>query len=157
MRSESEVIRAVGLYADTVRRVCLCRLRDPRDTEDIFQEVLLRYMRDDTRFDSAEHEKAWILRVTLNACSDLKRKIFRRGEIPLEEALQAAQTSDTHREVLRAVLSLKPRYRDAVYLYYYEGYSAKEIAAMLGKRENTVYSLLGRAREQLRDVLGGEA
>lgn len=67
-----------------------------------------------------------------------------------------ADTGEERREVLAAVLSLPEKYRDAVYLLYYEGYRAPEIAKLLGKNVNTVYTLLTRARERLRELLGGE-
>ena len=77
--------------------------------------------------------------------------------MPLEELLdQPAPLSEEHREVLEAVLALPRKYRDAVYLHYYEGYTAAEIGKLLGKNTNTVYTLLTRAREQLRKTLGGD-
>lgn len=77
--------------------------------------------------------------------------------MPLEELLdQPAPLLEEHREVLEAVLALPRKYRDAVYLHYYEGYTAAEIGKLLGKNTNTVYTLLTRAREQLRKTLGGD-
>ena len=157
MRSEEEAVRAISLYADTVRRICFVHLKSYADTEDIFQEVFLKYALSSVVFDSQEHERAWIIRVTINACRDLLKSAFRRRTVPMEElANLPAQTSREHREVLQAVLSLPKNYRDAVYLHYYEGYSAPEISQILGKKVNTVYTLLARAREQLRTTLGGD-
>ena len=97
------------------------------------------------------------MRVTINACKDLLKSAFRRRTVPLEAALDQAAVQDReHREVLEAVLSLPSKYREVVYLHYYEGYTAAEIGAILRKRENTVYTLLRRAREQLRQKLEGE-
>ena len=77
--------------------------------------------------------------------------------VPLDQLLdQPAPVGEDHREVLEAVLSLPPRYKDAVYLHYYEGYTAPEISRILGKNVNTVYTLLGRARQLLKEKLGGE-
>ena len=157
MRSEEEAARAIERYGDMVRRLCLVHLKNPADTEDIFQNVFLKYVLSPVVFESPEHEKAWLIRVTLNACKDLVKSFFRSRTVPLEELLdQPAPLSEEHREVLEAVLALPPKYRDAVYLHYYEGYTAAEIGKLLGKNTNTVYTLLTRAREQLRKTLGGD-
>lgn len=157
MRSEEEAARAIERYGDMVRRLCLVHLKNPADTEDIFQNVFLKYVLSPVVFESPEHEKAWLIRVTINACRDLVKSFFRSRTVPLEELLdQPAPLLEEHREVLEAVLALPPKYRDAVYLHYYEGYTAAEIGKLLGKNTNTVYTLLTRAREQLRKTLGGD-
>lgn len=157
MRGEEEAARAIERYGDMVRRLCLVHLKNPADTEDIFQNVFLKYVLSPVVFESPEHEKAWLIRVTINACKDLVKSFFRSRTVPLEELLdQPAPLSEEHREVLEAVLALPPKYRDAVYLHYYEGYTAAEIGKLLGKNTNTVYTLLTRAREQLRKTLGGD-
>lgn len=157
MRSEEEAARAIERYGDMVRRLCLVHLKNPADTEDIFQNVFLKYVLSPVVFESPEHEKAWLIRVTINACRDLVKSFFRSRTVPLEELLdQPAPLSEEHREVLEAVLALPRKYRDTVYLHYYEGYTAAEIGKLLGKNTNTVYTLLTRAREQLRKTLGGD-
>ena len=157
MRSEREMAEAIQRYGDTVRRLCMVHLKNYADTEDIFQTVFLKYALTFVSFDSDEHEKAWLIRVTLNACKDLLKSIFRSRTVSLEELMeQPAQLSADHREVLEAVLSLPARYRDVVYLHYYEEYTAPEIARILGKNFNTVYTRLTRAKGLLREKLGGD-
>lgn len=156
MRSEEEVSRAIDTYADLVRRLCLVRLKNREDTENIFQTVFLKYLQHTKPFESAEHEKAWFIQVTLNACRDLLRFWARRPTVPLEELTAQAVPESEDRGVLEAVLSLPQKYRDTVYLHYYEGYSAPEIGALLGRNTNTVYTLLNRARAMLREKLGGD-
>ncbi len=157
MRSEQDVSRAIGQYADTVRRLCMIYLKNETDTEDIFQTVFLKYALADTFFESREHEKAWIIRVTVNACRDLLKSFFRSHTVSLEEISHlTAEVSDDSRWVLEAVLALPRQYRDVVYLHYYEGYTAPEIGDILRKNPNTVYTLLHRAREMLKKSLGGE-
>lgn len=157
MRSEQEANRAIDRYADTVRRICLVHLKNHADTEDIFQTVFLKYILSSAAFENEEHEKAWLIRVTINTCRDLLKSFFRSRTVSMEELMELPQeaASDT-RPVLEAVLSLPAKYKDAIYLYYYEGYTAAEIGAILGKKENTVYSLLSRGRGLLREALGGE-
>lgn len=157
MRSEWEANRAIDRYADLIRRVCMIHLKNHADTEDIFQTVFLKYVTGTTEFESEEHEKAWFIRVTINACKDLLRSFFRSRTVSLDDLLeQPDQVPEDHREVLEAVLALPDKYRDVVYLHYYEGYTAPEIGAILHKNPNTVYTLLTRAREELRKMLGGE-
>lgn len=157
MRSEWEANRAIDRYADLVRRVCMIHLKNHADTEDIFQTVFLKYVTGTTEFESEEHEKAWFIRVTINACKDLLRSFFRSRTVSLDDLLeQPDQVPEDHREVLEAVLALPDKYRDVVYLHYYEGYTAPEIGTILHKNPNTIYTLLTRARDELRKMLGGE-
>ncbi|MEE1440787.1 MAG: sigma-70 family RNA polymerase sigma factor [Christensenellales bacterium] len=158
MRSEQEVNRAMERHADTVRRLCLIHLKNHADTEDIFQNVFLKYALSSIRFESEEHERAWFIRVTLNACRDLLRRFFRSRTVSLEKLVeQPAQIAPDHREVLEAVLALPQPYRDAVYLHYFEGMTAPQIGEALRKNVHTVYTLLTRARQRLRETLGGDA
>lgn len=158
MRSEGEIERAVELYADTVKRLCAVHLKNQADTEDIFQTVFLKCALCTAVFQNEEHEKAWFIRVTINACKDLLKSFFRKNTVPLdgipiEEEKDIVEKND----VLNAVLSLPQNYREVVYLHYYEGYTAKQIGEILKKRENTVYTLLNRAKGLLKDRLGGES
>ena len=157
MRSEQEAARAIDLYADMVRRLCLIHLKNQADSEDIFQTVFLKYVLSAAVFKNQEHEKAWFIRVTVNACRDLLRSFFHSRTVPLEELidLPADAPPDT-RYVLEAVLGLPEKYRDVVYLHYYEGYTAPEIGRIMHKNTNTVYSLLTRAKTLLREKLGGD-
>lgn len=157
MRSEQEARRAIERYGNTVRRLCMMHLKNHADTEDIFQTVFLKYVLSSVSFESDEHEKAWLIRVTINACKDLLKSVFRSRTVSLDQLLdQPAPMPPDHREVLEAVLALPKKYRDVVYLHYYEDYTAPEISKILGKNVNTVYTLLTRARQLLRDRLGGE-
>lgn len=157
MRSEQEARRAIERYGNTVRRLCMMHLKNHADTEDIFQTVFLKYVLSSVSFESDEHEKAWLIRVTINACKDLLKSVFRSRTVSLDQLLdQPAPMPPDHREVLEAVLALPKKYRDVVYLHYYEDYTAPEISKILGKNVNTVYTLLTRARQLLRDQLGGE-
>lgn len=157
MRNEKEVIRAIERYSDTVRRLCMINLKNYADTEDIFQTVFLKYAISSVSFESEEHEKAWFIRVTINACKDLLKSFFHSRITSLDELLERpAEIQEDHRDVLEAVLSLPPKYRDVVYLHYYEGYAAPEISRILGKKVNTIYTLLTRSKQMLREKLGGD-
>jgi len=157
MRSEQEADRAITLYSDTVRKICMLHLKSYADTEDIFQTVFLKYVLYSGSFENSEHEKAWIIRVTINACKDYLKSFFRSHTVPLEEIPEVAgEMPEEHSEVLEAVLSLPKKYKDVVYLFYYEDYTAVEISEILGRNVNTVYTLLARAKVMLREMLGGD-
>ena len=157
MRSSGEVDRAIDLYADTVRRLCMIYLKSYADTEDIFQNVFIKYLLSSAKFESPEHEKAWIIRVTVNECKDFLKSFFRKRSVPLDEIQELrADAPESSGEVLDAVMSIPQKYKDAVYLHYYEGYSAAEIAKLLRKNVNTIYTNLARARELLRERLGDD-
>lgn len=157
MRSELEINHAVEQYSDMIRRICLCHLKNAADVEDVFQTVFLKYLLYQGAFESAEHEKAWFVRVAINACKDHLKSLFRHGTLCLEELAEEAASMDPEQhDVLNAVLSLPDKYKDVIYLHYYEGYSAAETGKLLHKKESTVYSLLSRGRSLLRETLGGE-
>lgn len=157
MCTEQETSRAIELYSDMIRRICLLHLKNHADTEDVFQEVFLKYVLRGAVFESVEHERAWLIRVTVNACKDLLKSLFRRKTVSLEVlSEEAASISSEQHATLEAVLALPEKYKDVIYLHYYEGYNAREIGRILKKKENTVYSFLSRGRELLRQELGGD-
>lgn len=154
MRSDIAVAQAIELHADTVKRLCMVYLKNNADVEDIFQTVFLKYALSDAAFESPEHASAWIVRVTINACKDLLRSVFRRRTVPLDQVTGWTEITDSaHREVLEAVLSLPEKYRVPIYLHYYEGYTAPEIGKLTHRNVNTVYTLLNRGKRMLKEVL----
>ena len=90
MRNEQEVNRAVEEYSDMIRRLCMIHLKNYADTEDIFQTVFLKYVLSSVVFENKEHEKAWFIRVTINACKDLLKSFFRSRITSLDEILEQA-------------------------------------------------------------------
>lgn len=157
MRSEQETIRAVERYSDTVRRLCAVHLKNEADTEDIFQTVFLKYVLSSVSFENDEHEKAWFIRVTINACKDLLKSFFRSRTVSLDNITeQPWELPEDYRDVWEAVFSLPQKYRDVVYLHYFEDYTAPQISRILGKNVNTVYTILTRSKQMLREKLGGD-
>lgn len=160
---EAEANRLVETYADTILRVSYTYLHSTQDAEDICQNVLLKALNHTGSFDSAEHERAWIIRVTINAVKDLMRRQDRQGTIALDEIAEpVAPPRATERElerrtesVLDRVMSLPLEYREAIYLHYYEGYSIKQIASIVHASESAVATRLSRGRSKLRPTLEG--
>ena len=156
MKSAEDINRVMEAYADMVRRICFVHLKSRHDTEDVFQNVYMKYLLHEEAFESSEHEKAWFVRVTLNACTDWLRYFARRKWVPLDVIHEESEVLEgASEEILEEVLKLPEKYRNVIYLYYYEGYSAVEIAKILGRKENTIYTWLSRAKDILREKLGG--
>ncbi len=121
------------------------------DAEDMVQEALLRAYEKAPEFISEEHEKAWLIRVTVNLCNSRLRSPWRKRREPLLDSYPAPKPEQ--RELLGHVLSLPPKYRAVIHLFYYEGYPVKDIAELTGQKESTVRSLLTRARQKLKSDL----
>jgi RNA polymerase sigma factor (sigma-70 family) len=133
-------------------RLACTRLTDPADAEDAVQEVFLRLVDRRIVFRDAGHEKAWLIRATLHRASDI-RKAAERRNMPLEEAALSAAPAGEEGDLLTAVRALPEKYGAVLYLYYYEGYSMKEIGKLLGLPAPTVGTRLARGRERLRQLL----
>ena len=156
-RTGSEVRSAeelVSVYQNMLYRVALSHTGNREDAEDMVQETFLRWLRNRPEFDSEEHEKAWLLRVVINLCANLVKKKGNRGQAELLDIYPAADPEQ--HELMDTVMRLPPPYRDAVYLFYYEEYSTKEIAEILDQKESTVRSWLHRARQKLKGWLEDE-
>ena len=149
--------RAARTYGDTVYRVAYHALNNPSDAEDVMQTALLKLYECKKDFESEEHMKRWLLRVAVNESRKVLRSFWRRTSVPLEEWRETAAPEDSVRaEVLQAVMALEPKYRLAVYLYYYEGLSVAETAAAMKANVSTVQTWLLRARARLRKGLEKE-
>ena len=149
--------RAARTWGDTIYRVAYHALGSPHDAEDVMQTVLLKLYEYKKEFESEEHMKHWILRVAVNESRRVLRSFWRRTSVPLEEWRETVAPEDPAKaEVLEAVMALEPKYRLAVYLYYYEGLSVAETAAAMKANVSTVQTWLLRARARLRKELSQE-
>ena len=154
MRTNAEIERVVNEYATMLLRVAYSQLNNRAEAEDTVQEVLLKYMEKAPIFQSEEHEKAWLIRVTVNHCKNHLASAWFRKRADLDEGIPALDNAEL--EVVSAVAALPAKYRAVVHLYYFEGYSTKEIAEILHSRPNTVSSRLSRARALLAKALKEE-
>lgn len=150
--TQEDMTQLVETYSPMLLRAALTRLSTPADAEDAVQEVFLKVLDRHPRFRDGEHAKAWLIRATLNQASDLRRR--RRDDAPLDEALTAqADRTEERLDLLAAVRALPPAYSAVIHLYYYEGYSIKEIARLLALPSPTVGTRLARGRQRLRQLL----
>lgn len=141
-------------HMDMIFRIAFSYLRSREDADDVTQNVLLALYRTDKVFTDEEHLKAWLIRVTVNACRKALRSPWRRRHVSLEEyagatPFRSAQESD----LFQAIMALDVKYRTVIVLYYYEGYAIAEIGHLLGIPAGTVGTRLARAREMLKAVL----
>ena len=132
-------------FTDTVYRVALHNTANFSDAEDVTQEVFVKLLETNKAFRDSEHLKAWLIRVTINLCRDKTKKSSRET---LVENVFPNKPNEDKSEVLE-------KYRNAIYLHYYEGYTAKEIGKILDAKESTVLSWLSRGRDALRKELDG--
>ena len=142
---------AINKYSDTVFRVAFQYLKNRADAEDISQEVFLRLL---TKLPplTGEQLKAWLIRVTINRSKDYLRARKRR-DAALSMYTPPEYARDVHNEVFDELAKLPEHDRNALYLHYYEGYTAGEIAGIIGGNERAVTKRIGRAREKLKHLL----
>ena len=155
-RKDKEITEFYLRHVDMVYRLCFSFLKNRADAEDLTQECFLQALRCGKRFDSVEHEKAWLIVTASNLCKNALKKASRRDESLEEHPELPTQGDGERREVLDAIFRLPPDYKTAVYLYYYEGYTTPEIAQMLHCPRATVQSRLFRARKLMKRWLGGD-
>lgn len=142
-------------YASTVFSAAYAMVKNREDAEDIAQDVFLSYVRTKPAFESAAHEKAWLLRVTINRCKSFFRSAWQKRTTGLTEDFPDTSFTTDEIAVVEAVNRLPKKYRQVVYLHYIEGYATGEVAALLGIPQNTVLSQLSRARKLLQTALKG--
>ncbi len=156
-KDASDAAAFVQRYSGMILRLCFTYSLGRADAQDICQNVFLKLLQSDRSFDSEGETRAFIIRMTVNECKNVLKSGWRRRSVPLDELIEREvpflPSEDTG--VLAAIQRLPVRYREAVYLYYYEGYNAEEIAAMVGTKSAAVRQRLARAREKPRKELEG--
>lgn len=143
-------------YGDRLYAAAFNITRQRQDAEDAVQEALLRLYRSDKEFESEEHVKAWLIRVTINIAKSTCTSFWHRNRVPYEDYMDEIPfEEESDRDLMEAVLSLPDKYRIIVHLYYYEGYKTREIADTLKLSENTVKTRLLQSRKLLKNKLEG--
>lgn len=149
--------RIVAQYATPMLRMCYMYLKDKMLAEDAMQDTLIKVYRNYDKFDGS-NEKTWIMRITVNVCKDYLRSAWARKVSVVEElndipdSEQATKEDDT---LIKAVMAMKPKYKEVILLFYYQDMKISEIAKVLNSPEATISVRLKRAREQLKQTLGG--
>jgi len=140
-------------YKDMIFRIALNYFGNTYDADDMVQDVLMKLYSSSKAFESDEHARYWLIRVTVNACKNTLRKP-KRKVISLDEV--SATTTFAYKEqsdLFKTVMGLPEKYRTVLYLFYYEDLSVKEIAQLLNIKESAVTTRLSRSRERLKQKL----
>lgn len=149
--------QAGGIYernADMVYRLCFSYLKNKEDALDAVQNTFFRMIQSEKEFESAEHEKAWLIVTASNVCKNVLKHWWRKNvSIQESDSLEAGE-SKRDRELLMVILKLPVQYRIPIYLFYYEGYSSAEIGKMMGKSDATIRWYLMKGRELLKKEVG---
>ena len=154
LRTDKEIAEIYERHSQTVYRVCFAYMKNPMDTEDAVQGTFFRLIAKNPKFESEEHEKAWLIRTATNICKDELKHWWRKHEnIDDHNELQSGDSINTD-DVFQAVMELPDKYKTVIYLYYYEGYNSAEIAKMLRKPKATIRYHLHEARNLLKERLG---
>ncbi len=148
----ADVLQAFHKYGDLVLRCAYSCVGNYSEAEDITQEVFLTLLEKPQQFRDEEHRKAWLLRVTINRAKNYRKSWKQKNRLSLEDVppLTTDAPSEHDKELRQAVLALPEKYASVLFLHYYEGYTIKEISRILGKKENTIGSLLRRGRNKLK-------
>ena len=149
--TENYVHYFVEKYSDMLIRISYSYMKNLSDAEDITQDIFIKLLEKRPSFESTSHEKAWLIRVSINLSKDKLKSSYFKNTAPLEGDFIDATKDDN--EIIQAVLNLPLKYRSIVLLYYYEGYSISEVANILNLKESTVGSQLSRARKKLKSIL----
>lgn len=138
-----------------VYRLAMVMMGNISDAEDVTQMVFLKAWEKKPDFRDADHEIAWILTTTRNQCKDIHKSFYRRKRADLENAPEPQVTLETQMdsEIWEALQSLTEKYRMVLYLYYYEGYSVRELSVIFGRRESTLQTQLATGRKQMKSLL----
>lgn len=148
--SKEEVVEK---YFNMVYKLALSQTKDKTHADDVCQEVFLRYIRSNTKYESEEHIKAWLIRVTVNCSKNIFSNSWFQKTVPLTEEIMFE--NEEKGDVYYATLELPQKYRTVIHLFYYEDLSVAEIASSLKMKESTVKSQLHRGREMLKEKLKG--
>lgn len=162
MYQKVELGRLMEQYGNSVYRMSYYILQNEQDAQDILQETLIKYMQKSPDFNSKEHEKAWILRVANNLCKDMLRFQKKNRYLSLDEireiedgihtniCLEQYETKQSRLEMITHIFLLNEKYKQVIYLHYYENYTVKEIASIIGITEAAVKKRLERGRKELK-------
>lgn len=153
MFTEEQFTCLAKKYIDTVFRVALNYLKNSTEADDVTQNVFLKLWKQKKPFDSEDHVRHWLIRVTINECKNILRSPWRKFEDFSDYARSVSFTTPEHSELFYAVMDLPKKYRVPIYLYYYEDYSTEEVAELLGIPRATVATQLRRGRQMLKENL----
>lgn len=144
----------VRKYSDFIFRIAYQNLKNRFDAEDILQDVSIALVKNNAPLSDEAHLKSWLVTVTINKCRNFKRSESIRAYVPIDECFELE--APEARQVMEELWQLPEKYRNVIYLYYYESFKISEIAEMLGEKPNTIGTRLKRARKALGKIIEKE-
>lgn len=143
------------LYGNMLFRICMVYLGNKEDTEEAMQESFYKLIYSSPKFTDDEHEKAWLIRVTTNICKDMLRSVWHKRVVKMEE-VEIYYTDPSNTYIMEEILKLPIKYKAVIYMYYFEGYTVKQISEILLISESATKMRLKRGRDILKIELKGE-
>lgn len=156
--TDKELAEIYQRNVDTIFRLCYMYLKNTADAEDAIQSVFLKLIKAVKKFNDFEHEKAWLIITTKNHCKDILKNWWKSNRVSIDSLPEISSWDNNNEksvEVLEQLLLLPSKYKEVLYLYYYEEYSIKEISTMLERKESTIQTQLSNGRKRLKISLGG--
>ena len=141
-------------YSKMIVRLAFTYTKSLCDAEDIAQDVFVSLIEKNKTFENSEHEKAWLIRVTVNKSKHFVKSSWVKKTVPIDEAMTKTSEEKSD-DILEEVLKMPEKYRTVIHLFYYEGYPINEIAEILGKSTGTIGTWLSRGRKILKERLEG--
>lgn len=154
-KSKERIEAAIQDYGDMLMRICLAMLGNRYDAEEVVQETFITYMTQEKEFTEREHEKAWLIRVAVNKAKNMLRYHHNHNYINLDDIKEIVPVQEKQEQMVE-IVQLPLKIKTAIHLHYYEGYTCKEIADIVGASEAAVKKRLQKGRELLKEILGGE-
>jgi len=152
LRTDDCLEDTIEKYSDMVYRLAISQMKNKSDADDVFQEVFFRYVRKKPSFQSEDHKKAWLIRVTVNCCKSMHTSAWRKRTVSLNGYM--AYMPEEQRDFSRELLRLPQKYLAVIHLHYYEDMSVNEISKAIGKSPSAVKMRLSRARKMLKGIFG---
>ena len=154
-RPANDIETVMNSYGNMLFRLCLIMLGNASDAEDVIQETMIKYLQKAPEFADAEHEKAWLIKVSTNHCKDVLRFRNKHQMVDIEQ-IKEFVNEESDSGIIDALMTLPEKYKIVLLLYYVEGYSTKEIAEMIGKTVSAVKMRLQKGRVLLKEAYGRE-
>lgn len=152
--TNDEIVEIYNRHVDTVYKICLMYLKNISDTEDAVQNIFLKLIHGNHRFESLEHEKAWLIVTSQNYCKNTLKHWWRKNRADIDNVPEPSYKEDSYYDnIWEKILLLHNKYKIVIYLYYYEGYSTEEISKILNVNSSTIRTRLCTARRKLKIIL----
>jgi len=142
-------------YGNTILRLAFTYLKNIHDSEDCVQIVFMKMLKEPRCFEDENHERAWVIRVTINTCKDILKSNWKRRVFTSDNIIIPIENSE-NKEIVEFVLGLPIKYRTVIQLYYFENYNTLEIAKILNLKQATIRTRLRRSRKLLENKMRGE-